>query len=77
MNYQCGHSIGRHHETAADGYPICPKCLHTERDKLKAVLVSIRTCLSATKGGLLEDSREEAIARLSLIFDDCAEGLKE
>ena len=36
MNYQCGHSIGRHHETAADGYPICPKCLHAERDKLKA-----------------------------------------
>jgi len=36
MNYQCGHSIGRHHETAADGYPICPKCLHVERDKLRA-----------------------------------------
>jgi len=48
-----------------------------ENAKLKAVLVSIRACLSATKGGLLEDSREEAIARLSLIFDDCAEGLKE
>jgi septal ring factor EnvC (AmiA/AmiB activator) len=35
MDYQCGHSVGRHHETADDGYPICPKCLHAERDRLR------------------------------------------
>ena len=36
MDYQCGHSVGRHHETVEDGYPICPKCLHVKRDELQA-----------------------------------------
>jgi len=57
MNYQCGHSIGRHHETAADGYPICPKCLHVERDKLRAENANLKSKRHIT----LTQAREQAL----------------
>ena len=51
--------------------------LKAENADLKDALISIRCCLPSRSEALLEDTREEALARLSLIFEDCTEALKE